>query len=281
VAWCGMHTSKLSTFVIDCKAEDLDTAASFWAAALQRQVLTPRVGEDRYRVLACAPAEPLIMIQRVAHESRVHLDIESDDLEAEVVRLSALGAKPIERVKSWVVMEAPTGQRFCVVAPQRPTHIAAPFAAKPEHAALASLAGHYEGTTRTFLDPTAPPDESKDSLFVESVLGGRWLRLQWFGRVAGSTRQGEMLLGFHVDAAEYELTWIDTFHTGTATMLSRGSARSDGMISVLGSYGAGSETWGWRTELTRTESGLSLRAINIAPAGDEYPAIQTDWVRRS
>ena len=59
-------------------------------------------------------------MQQVQHESRVHLDIETDDLEAEVQRLEQLGARHIAAVKSWHVMEAPTGQRFCVVRPQRP-----------------------------------------------------------------------------------------------------------------------------------------------------------------
>ena len=46
---------------------------------------------------------------------RVHLDIEADDVEAEVRRLEALGARRVEQVQTWWVMEAPTGQRFCVV----------------------------------------------------------------------------------------------------------------------------------------------------------------------
>jgi hypothetical protein len=48
----------------------------------------------------------------------VHLDIEADDLEAEARRLEALGARRISFVKRWIVMEAPTGQRFCIVRPQ-------------------------------------------------------------------------------------------------------------------------------------------------------------------
>ena len=64
--------------------------------------------------------EPIVQIQRVEHESRVHIDIESDDIPAEVTRLEALGAKVVNRLERWVVMEAPTGQRFCVVRVQRP-----------------------------------------------------------------------------------------------------------------------------------------------------------------
>lgn len=62
---------------------------------------------------------PKVVVQKVTHESRVHLDVETDDIEAEVARLEKLGAKRVGDVKRWVVMEAPTGQRFCVVRPQR------------------------------------------------------------------------------------------------------------------------------------------------------------------
>lgn len=45
----------------------------------------------------------------------MHLDIEADDIDAEADRLEKLGAKRIGFVKRWWMMEAPTGQRFCVV----------------------------------------------------------------------------------------------------------------------------------------------------------------------
>lgn len=54
-------------------------------------------------------------MQKVDHPSRVHFDIESDDVNAEAARLEDLGAKKVAFVKRWWVMEAPTGQRFCVV----------------------------------------------------------------------------------------------------------------------------------------------------------------------
>jgi hypothetical protein len=45
----------------------------------------------------------------------VHIDIESDDVDAEVERLERLGARRVEKIKTWWVLQAPTGQRFCVV----------------------------------------------------------------------------------------------------------------------------------------------------------------------
>jgi predicted enzyme related to lactoylglutathione lyase len=114
-----MHRSRLSTFVIDCRGQDVEAAARFWSAALGRKVKPDSVDEPGYRELESAGAEPMLLVQQVPHESRIHLDIESDDLEAEVKRLESLGAKRIGFVKRWWVLEAPTGQRFCVVNPQR------------------------------------------------------------------------------------------------------------------------------------------------------------------
>jgi hypothetical protein len=114
-----MHRSRLSTFVIDCKVEDVDGAAAFWSAALGRKVVPPSPDSGEYREIEARPSEPMLLVQKVDHTSRIHLDIETDDMEAEVRRLEGLGARRIEFVRRWWVMEAPTGQRFCVVNPQR------------------------------------------------------------------------------------------------------------------------------------------------------------------
>jgi hypothetical protein len=104
--------------VIDCGVENLDAAAAFWSRALGKPAV--RVPDDEnYRELTTNKDELIILVQKVDHPSRVHLDIEADDLEAEVKRLEALGAKRVGFVKRWWVMEAPTGQRFCVIRPQR------------------------------------------------------------------------------------------------------------------------------------------------------------------
>jgi hypothetical protein len=114
-----MHKSRLSNIIIDCQTEDIEAAASFWAAALGRVAESAAGSADPYRLLEGREEEMKILVQAVHHESRVHLDIETNDIEAEVNRLEALGARRISQVKTWWIMEAPTGQRFCVVRPQR------------------------------------------------------------------------------------------------------------------------------------------------------------------
>jgi predicted enzyme related to lactoylglutathione lyase len=116
-----MHKSRLSTIVIDCQTQELDGAAHFWARAFGwRAKSFPEPENAAYRELTAPQDQVKVLVQSVDHPSRVHLDIETDDVEAEVARLEALGARRSEKVRDWWVMEAPTGQRFCVVPAQRP-----------------------------------------------------------------------------------------------------------------------------------------------------------------
>jgi len=115
-----MHKSRLAGFIIDCQTADLERATEFWSAALGYPIL-PRTEESdpaKYRQLLTGAAGLHVEVQKVEHESRVHLDIETDDIEAEVQRLEALGAQRVSKGPRWWILEAPTGQRFCVVRPQ-------------------------------------------------------------------------------------------------------------------------------------------------------------------
>ena len=110
------HRSKLCGFIIDCRTDDLGAAAEFWGRALGMEIRPlPAEEGEKYVRLVDRNSELHIEVQKVDHPSRVHLDIEADDIEAEVKRLEALGAKRVAQIHSWCVMEAPTGHRFCVV----------------------------------------------------------------------------------------------------------------------------------------------------------------------
>ena len=116
-----MHRSKISAFVLDCQTNDLAAGTEFWSKALGRAVASAdQDGDGKYAELKTDADEPFLLLQRVDHAARIHVDIETDDIDAEVARLESLGAKRIELVKRWWVMEAPTGHRFCVVPKQRP-----------------------------------------------------------------------------------------------------------------------------------------------------------------
>lgn len=115
-----MHKSRLGTLVIDCLTDDLEKDAEFWSEVFgckTRRQHEP--GDENYILLETPLTEPKMLLQKVDHPSRVHLDIETNDIEAEVDRLEGLGATRLIKVLDWWVMEAPSGHRFCVVKPQR------------------------------------------------------------------------------------------------------------------------------------------------------------------
>ena len=88
-----MHKSRLGALVVDCQGGDMFEHAEFWGAALGS---TPESREGQVNAqflrLDGSPREAQVILQQVDHPSRVHFDIESDDIEAEVKRLQALGA---------------------------------------------------------------------------------------------------------------------------------------------------------------------------------------------
>ena len=87
-----MHKSRLAGFIIDCKTDDLKSAAAFWGGALGMEVRALPGDEGNKYVQLVDPQDRLhVEVQSVSHPSRVHLDIETDDVEAEVRRLERLG----------------------------------------------------------------------------------------------------------------------------------------------------------------------------------------------
>src|SRR5688572_23649073 len=152
----------------------------------------------------------------------------------------------------------------------------APFELTGAHALLGRFAGEYSGPADLWLDPDAPPERTRMDLCAEPVLGGRWLRITYRGVSFGKPHSGEMLLGFHLDAGEFELAWIDSAHTGSAIIVSRGKPEASDAVDVLGSYRGGDQVWGWQTRLTRpTPSELLLEAFNIPPG--QAPQRALSW----
>ena len=111
------HKSRIGCFVIDCQSDELANATNFWANAQGYKAHT-RAGSN-YIMLESESDQPKLLLQAVDHPARIHLDIETDDKDAEQSRLEALGAKVVGPCKNWIVMQAPTGHRFCIVDPQR------------------------------------------------------------------------------------------------------------------------------------------------------------------
>jgi predicted enzyme related to lactoylglutathione lyase len=109
------HYSRLSKIVIDVPAGDHDRELAFWSAAVG-QPLTRFDTHPEYHGAALRGLEVGLLIQRLGDgPGRVHLDIHTDDLAAEIARLEELGAERVEQVHSWWILRDPAGLLFCVI----------------------------------------------------------------------------------------------------------------------------------------------------------------------
>jgi hypothetical protein len=109
-----VHHSRLFGIFIDTPVAQAGPAASFWSAALGVPA-RPVAGEEQFTALDGALPGLTVDIQAVDDAPRYHVDIETDDVEAEVARLTALGAEPVSRWLECHTMRAPGGHLLCVV----------------------------------------------------------------------------------------------------------------------------------------------------------------------
>jgi hypothetical protein len=109
------HYSRLSKIVIDVPPAEHDRELAFWSGAVGQE-LTQGHRYPEYHGAALQGQEFGLLIQRLGDgPGRLHLDIHTDDVTAEIARLEALGAERVEKVQSWWILRDPAGLLFCVV----------------------------------------------------------------------------------------------------------------------------------------------------------------------
>ncbi|WP_307793112.1 VOC family protein [Amycolatopsis sp. MtRt-6] len=109
-----MHRSRMFGIFVDTPAAEAGRAAAFWAAALGATA-RPVAGEEQFTALDGALPGLTMDVQAVDDAPRYHVDIETDDVAAEVARLTALGAEPVSRWLECHTLRAPGGHLLCVV----------------------------------------------------------------------------------------------------------------------------------------------------------------------
>jgi hypothetical protein len=108
------HYSRLLKVVIDAPPDLHDQELAFWQGALGQEL--PRVYSEEYHGAFLRGHDLMLLTQRLESGSpRIHLDIHTDDLNAEVARLERLGARRVQQVQAWWTMRDPAGLLFCVL----------------------------------------------------------------------------------------------------------------------------------------------------------------------
>lgn len=108
------HRSRLSTILIDAPDNEAHAVAAFWSQALG---VPARTVPDEEQFISLPGALPglVLAVQAVDDQARYHLDIETDDVEAEAKRLMSLGAVEVSRWQECRTLRAPGGHFVCVI----------------------------------------------------------------------------------------------------------------------------------------------------------------------
>ncbi|TDE42386.1 VOC family protein [Nonomuraea mesophila] len=121
--------ARLRDVVVDCRHPA--SLARFWAAVLDGYAVAPYDEAELARLRAhgiddpeddptvlVEGGPPRLWFQHVPEhkvvKNRVHLDVDSDDPDAEIARLTELGATVVATRDDWVIMADPEGNEFCV-----------------------------------------------------------------------------------------------------------------------------------------------------------------------
>ncbi|MEW5700660.1 MAG: DUF1579 domain-containing protein [Candidatus Zixiibacteriota bacterium] len=98
----------------------------------------------------------------------------------------------------------------------------------PEHKFLEKLTGHWTGDLKMWMDPAAPPTETKGTSHREMLLGGRWLKEDVHSDFMGQPFTGMWLVGYDNFRQRFVSLWMDDMSTGT--MLSYGTLDTTGTV---------------------------------------------------
>ncbi len=146
---------------------------------------------------------------------------------------------------------------------------------------LAACAGRWRGSNRLHDPHTGKPEDTDSTAVLATLLGGKFIRLDYTWSYRGAAQEGSLLIGYQSEPGKATAHWIDSWHMSDGVMACEGAVEDDGSIAVRGSYAAPpGPDWGWRIVLRPADgSGLHIIMYNVTPDGREVLAVEATFAR--
>ena len=144
---------------------------------------------------------------------------------------------------------------------------------------LAACAGRWQGSNRLHDPHTGKPEDSASAAALTTLLGGRFVRLDYDWSYQDARQEGSLLIGHQSDRGRATAHWIDSWHMSDGVMACEGAVDTDGTIDVRGGYAAPpGPDWGWRI-IVSPAGGTALHIVmyNVTPEGEEALAVEVTY----
>lgn len=152
----------------------------------------------------------------------------------------------------------------------------------PAELPFPKMIGQWIGNTKVWFEPGDPVDNSPCEASFKGIFNGKALQWDYTGAMQGKPLVGTALIAFNKQKGEFQMSWMDSFHTGSALFHCLGQAIDSG-FSVLTHYSdpSGGPDWGWRTDFRLSGNDkLTISMYNIFPDNTEQLGVETVLTRK-
>ena len=151
----------------------------------------------------------------------------------------------------------------------------------PDLEKFKEIEGSWNGEYNLWLDPNAPPTNSKSKMKVRTLPSGTFIQMEYSWEDSGKQQFGTLIIGYEVERKRVVASWIDSWHLPYDIMLCEGFINEEEQFKFTGSYRAPEgPNWEWRTEIKiHSRDRFDFLMYNIHPNTTEAIAVKVEYSR--